>query len=341
MAVSIVVSALPGAVFRDTVYQIDLMLDAVSITRTSTLFVSTPDPVSGLTWRVTGTGLTYTGTELTGGTITGIEYRGALGTLWTISGLSLKANGLDAASSGEQVNDLEPLVAPEFDGADTLTGGAGGDLLRGFGGLDQISGGGGNDSIYAGDGGSMIEAGTGHDLVISAKGGDTIFGGAGNDSIWAGSSHDLIYGDAGVDQIDGEGGRDTLDGGADIDIVRGGDGKDWLFVSDGEDTLVGGTGKDRFYLKPNGDADAILDFVVGSDKLVLDSAIFGLPAGKLPASRFHFGSAAQDADDRIIYSSGTGIVWWDADGSGSGAAIALVDLVGVAPFLKPSDFLIE
>ena len=69
------------------------------------------------------------------------------------------------------------------------------------------------------------------------------------------------------------------------------------------------------------------------------SAVFtGIgPAGALNPGAFVVGTAAGDADDRIIYNSATGQLSFDADGSGAGAAVMFATLTG-APALAASDF---
>jgi Ca2+-binding RTX toxin-like protein len=340
MAVSIVVNPVaPGAAFRGILFEIDLMLDAVSITRTPTLFVSTPDPITGLTWRVTGTGLTYTGTELTGGTITGIEYRNGASTLWTVTGLSLNANGLDAASD-VSIEGLVPFVAPEFDGDDSLNGGNGRDILEGFGGDDTLIGGNGNDEIYGGRGSDSINAQNGDDLILDDKGRDTLNGWDGHDTINGGGGRDSVFGGIGNDQVFGSTGGDTLTGDVGNDFVAGEEGNDLVEGGLGTDTLNGGAGADRFYFRSTWEADVIEDFVAGTDKIVLFASDTGLTAGKLKATEFHIGAAAQDAADRVIYNPANGLLYFDADGSGAGAAVLLADLIG-NPTLTRSDFLIE
>ncbi len=90
-----------------------------------------------------------------------------------------------------------------------------------------------------------------------------------------------------------------------------------------------------------GNADIVAGFVSGTDKFVLDDAIFdGLGLGALPASVFHVGPAATDEDQRIIYDSTTGSLYYDADGSGGGAAI-LFAVVSPGTTIIASDFIVS
>jgi len=107
---------------------------------------------------------------------------------------------------------------------------------------------------------------------------------------------------------------------------------------------MGGTGADTFVfstaLGPT-NIDSILDFAVGVDRIALDDAIFTAFAGQalVGAAAFHIGSAAHDADDRIVYDSAIGSLFYDADGTGAGAAKAFAMLsTGLA--LTQNDFLI-
>jgi serralysin len=49
------------------------------------------------------------------------------------------------------------------------------------------------------------------------------------------------------------------------------------------------------------------------------------------------GSAAGDADDRVVYNNATGQLFYDADGNGAGAAVLFATLQG-HPALAASDF---
>ena len=85
--------------------------------------------------------------------------------------------------------------------------------------------------------------------------------------------------------------------------------------------------------------DTINDFASGTDKIALDDAVFtavGAP-GALNPNAFFAGAAAHDADDRIVYDSATGQLFYDADGNGAGAQVLFAMLTG-APVIAASDF---
>jgi Ca2+-binding RTX toxin-like protein len=61
---------------------------------------------------------------------------------------------------------------------------------------------------------------------------------------------------------------------------------------------------------------------VAYDTIRLKRTVFSkLAAGELSDEAFWMGSKAHDRDDRIVYSKATGSLLYDADGSGSGAAV--------------------
>ena len=92
--------------------------------------------------------------------------------------------------------------------------------------------------------------------------------------------------------------------------------------------LTGGKGKDMFVfataLNKATNLDKITDFNVKDDSIQLENAIFkkigkGTPLkpGKLN-KRFFALNKAKDKNDYIIYNSKTGVLSYDADGSGKG-----------------------
>lgn len=129
----------------------------------------------------------------------------------------------------------------------------------------------------------------------------------------------------------GSDGDDVLVGGAYTDRLGGGFGNDRITGGYGNDVLTGGYGLDIFVFNAKlGTAatdrsvnfDTILDFYAPQDTIALENAIFKkLKAGALKKKNFALGAAAKDKDDFLGYNKKTGVVWYDADGSGKGAAI--------------------
>lgn len=143
----------------------------------------------------------------------------------------------------------------------------------------------------------------------------------------------------------------SITGNAGNNIISGAAGADRLFGKGGKDTLTGGSGADKFIFDTvpgTGNIDTITDFVHGIDKIMFDDDIFtalgitGTVAGAaLTANKFHVGASALDTLDRIVYNSSTGALYYDANGSGAGAAVQ-VALIGTSihPTLSTSDFLV-
>lgn len=122
--------------------------------------------------------------------------------------------------------------------------------------------------------------------------------------------------------ISGTGGNDILIGTAGNDTINGGPGTDFIHGNGGSDVLTGGSGLDRFYfdtpLDGNNNVSHITDFTPMSDEFFLNHSVFSaLPAGELQADVFHVGATAQSSTNHIIYDSGSGHLFYDADGSGS------------------------
>ncbi|SEM46890.1 Hemolysin-type calcium-binding repeat-containing protein [Syntrophus gentianae] len=155
-------------------------------------------------------------------------------------------------------------------------------------------------------------------------------------------SDDTIYGYGGNDILYGYGGNDTLDGGTGNDYMAGGDGKDKLKGGAGNDTLNGGLGNDMLTggdgldlfdfttaLNATTNKDTITDFSVIDDTIRLENSIMtglGTTTGVLAAGAFHSGTVntATQADDRIIYNTSTGGLFYDADGTGLTAGVQIV-----------------
>ncbi|MDX2276158.1 MAG: calcium-binding protein [Hyphomonadaceae bacterium] len=142
---------------------------------------------------------------------------------------------------------------------------------------------------------------------------------------------DFMNGAAGNDRLSGGAGADDLRGAAGADVVNGGNGADKLNGGLGHDTLTGGGGGDKFIFNSavgNSHSDVITDFTHGSDKIQLDNSVFTAlgAAGTLAAGAFRVGANAGDTNDRMIYNSATGDLFYDADGTGGGAKILIATL---------------
>jgi Ca2+-binding RTX toxin-like protein len=154
-------------------------------------------------------------------------------------------------------------------------------------------------------------------------------GTAGNDVLKGTAGHDAMKGLAGNDVIKGNSGNDKIWGGAGNDKIWGGAGNDILTGSGGKDVFV-------FHTKPNKTAnkDTITDFNVKYDTLWLDNAVFkklsttgtGSNPAKLNEGFFTIGSKAKDKNDYIVYNNKTGVLSYDADGSGKGKALECAQL---------------
>jgi Ca2+-binding RTX toxin-like protein len=122
-------------------------------------------------------------------------------------------------------------------------------------------------------------------------------------------------------------------------------GSDWLNGQHGNDTLDGGGGQDHFVFGNSGaaDADAVVNYASGWDDLQFDHTAFGAlgAPGQFSTNDARFYAAAgaaggHDADDRLVYNTSTGQLYYDDDGSGAHAAQLVATLQGAAP-LAASD----
>ena len=224
--------------------------------------------------------------------------------------------------------------------ANRLAGGAGDDTLTGLGGPDTLAGGEGNDSYFVTFGDQVVEsAGQGIDTVSSAVGWtlaaqveNLVLTGAANAAATGNAAANQLIGNVGNNRLQGFGGRDTLSGGV------------------GKDTLTGGSGADVFIfdavLDGISNVDLLTDVVTGLDKLQLDEDIFaGLSAGVgLTAVQFASGAdlvAAETTEQRIVYDTNTGALYYDADGAGGVAAVQFAVLgTTTHPALTAGDFVI-
>lgn len=133
-----------------------------------------------------------------------------------------------------------------------------------------------------------------------------------------------------------------------VENAIGGAGDDNIIGNNVANTLTGGAGVDHFVFNTALDAsinvDNITDFLANTDKIDLSKSIMtGLrPVGPLSAAEFFVSTgavASHDATDRVLYDASSGTVYYDADGTGAAAAIAIAILgSSFHPVLNYTDF---
>ncbi len=170
-------------------------------------------------------------------------------------------------------------------------------------------------------------------IVAGTASGDTLSGNAFADMVDGGDGNDVVYGYGNDDTLTGGNGTDSLYGGVGRDAIDGGDGADVLSGDAGNDTLTGGAGADGFVFLAAGDNghDTVQDFVSGSDQLVFTGTDYGFAAGhNLTGAEFIAGSAAIGASAQFVWDAASHILYWDHDGAGGDAAIAIATFGGSA-----------
>ncbi|WP_394887536.1 calcium-binding protein [Mesorhizobium sp. AaZ16] len=196
----------------------------------------------------------------------------------------------------------------------TITGNDGNNAIDGRGGADTMTGGLGNDTYYIDNAA---------DKVVEANG-----AGTGTDTV----NSSVTYSAAAqfVENI-------TLTGTAVINAT-GNNLANTIAGNAANNVLTGALGADSFLFRTglNGttNVDTITDFNVVDDIIQLEDFIFtqagggGGGLGTLLAGQFrtNLSGAAQDADDRIIYESDSGRLWYDSNGNAAGGNYLFADL---------------
>ena len=192
---------------------------------------------------------------------------------------------------------------------------------------------------------NLIIGSGGNNLIDGGRNDDTMVGGAGNDLYFVRDRGDVV-----VETV--QGGRDGIKaflnwklghnievlhlmgqeslngiGNALDNVIIGNQAANLIIGREGSDVLRGQGGADTFVFDRalgTNNVDRIIDFNTNmaeeGDRLFLKGAVFGdLEAGLLEAERFHLGTGAQDAEDRFIFDSTLGQLWFDADGTGAAA----------------------
>jgi Ca2+-binding RTX toxin-like protein len=216
---------------------------------------------------------------------------------------------------------------------------------------DYVFGSGAADTFRSNGAGDIFEGGAGNDLYRIYSSDVKIFEavGGGDDSVASGVSYVLGAG-VSVEHLSTNGSMGTtainLTGNEFAQEIRGNAGKNVLDGKGGNDTLNGGSGMDYFVFSSAlgaGNVDTILNYSVAADTIRLENAIFTAltTVGALAATAFKdIADGPKDADDRVIYNSTTGNLYYDADGSGSAYGNVKFASISNLAHLTAADFVV-
>jgi Ca2+-binding RTX toxin-like protein len=243
-------------------------------------------------YEVFGGSFTYSGEELSGGTLTSYAEVEDGVTLVTVTGSIPAMTFYNWYKTGNVTAALNTLL----NGADTVKGSnfgdylfarAGNDLMYGYGGADTLLGEDGGDTIYGGTGNDILNGGEGSDFLDGESGADTLIGGMGDDWFIVDSVGDSVSDTGGYDRVYsfvsytlltgferllltgtanntgtgnsvdnymvGNSGSNMMYGLAGADFIDGAGGNDTLDGGAGADDLNGGLGDDTYIFETAGD----------------------------------------------------------------------------------------
>ncbi len=221
-------------------------------------------------------------------------------------------------------------------------------VITGGTGTDDLFGRDGNDTLIGGTGAANTLFGqAGDDIYVVQTVGDSIieFANEGTDTVQTALAsftlgdnvESLVFTGTGAFTGIGSNATDnTITGGAGADFLSGLGGNDVLIGGSGADLLIGGAGADQFrYNGGETGLDRILDFTVGVDKIALANTGFTHTA---TIDFIATGApVATSSNSTFLYDVNSGILSYDADGNGAGAAVQLAQL-NTGLTLTVSDF---
>lgn len=223
---------------------------------------------------------------------------------------SIKGTIRDGFGQVDTVIDIERVVGTQFD--DTLLGSRNNNRFTGGEGKDRYDGGDGFDALDFSWGFSGVAQ---HRIVVDLNraSGQIRDDGFGNletakniESITATNFNDVLKGSNASDEFESLGGKDTMTG-------RGGSDN---FVWNDESQL--------------GKGDVVTDFdTTGADHDYLTFEVANF-TGMTTTAVVVNGTAATSAVGTFIFNAANDILYWDEDGTGSAAKVAIVKLTGVA-----------
>ncbi len=269
-----------------------------------------------------------------------ISYNGGNGVYFDLQNGALNTG--DAA--GDIWTSMENITGSSF--VDQIFGDAIGNRIDGRGGDDRLDGRGGNDVLDGGFGADRMTGGAGNDIFYVDNIADVVIEAfnQGNDEVRSTISYSLqnqyvekltLLGSAAINAT----------GNAYDNIIVGNDAANVLEGRLGKDILTGKSGADQFVMTGAPGAanmDRITDFAPTVDKIVIDKSYYAQigALGDLAPAAFKVIGDTIDASDRILYNASTGILYYDADGSGAAAVPLAFAQVTAGLALSASDFLI-
>ncbi|MGB8812518.1 MAG: calcium-binding protein [Paracoccaceae bacterium] len=238
--------------------------------------------------------------------------RGIIANLETsVVGTTINGTIRDGFGQIDRIVNIHGVVGTRYN--DIFLGSREADYFSGGEGIDLYNGKGGNDYIdFDARFGDQTQVGVVVNLKLAAN--QITNDGYGN--IETAISIEHILGSAFNDRITMTLGNDTVSG------------------YDGRDTLSGGGGSDHFEWKYASEfvtIDAITDFAATGvatniDKLGFDVSSF---VGMTTTLRLVNGTAATIAAGQFVYNTINDTLYWDSDGTGIAAKVAVVQLLGV------------
>ena len=200
---------------------------------------------------------------------------------------------------------------------------------------------------------NMLLGNDANNIIDGGLGSDSLYGGAGNDLYIVDNMSDVAteYSGEGTDTVQSS---VTLTLSTDVENLTltgkssingtGNDLANTLTGNTANNILSGGDGADTFVFNAKlskTNIDTIGDFEHGIDHIALDDAIFKKLKGvTLSAGHIYTMGEARDANgknDFIVYDTSNGALYYDADGSGKGAAVQFATLTGISS-IDASDF---
>ena len=241
-------------------------------------------------------------------------------------------------AAGDTYTSIENLTGSNFNDkltgsniVNSILGGNGNDTLLGLAGNDSLFGNDGNDNLVGGTGADALSGGNGTDTASYSTAAAAVVASLTNPGSNTGDAAGDTY--TSIENLTGSTFNDTLAGNTGANVLLGGNGNDTLNGRAGSDTMTGGSGNDNFIFNTAlgaSNIDKITDFNFVADTIRLDNAIFTaiVGVGVLSAGQFvsNTTGTAADGNDRIIYETDTGKLFYDSNGNSAGGSVQFATL---------------